>query len=148
MASPSSSRLVGGVLGRLAGIVLVIAVAGSMLALTALPALPIAERLVDVVRDQVLETEDIGAASLVPVNSFVLATDGSLVAELTFEENRNPVTLDEVPQVVIDAVLATEDANFYEHAGVNHLAIVRAFVQNLVSGGASSPAPRRSRSST
>jgi penicillin-binding protein 1A len=140
MASPSASRLVGGVLGRLVGIVLVVAVAGSMLALTALPAIPVAERFVDVLRDQVLETEDIGAASLVPVNSFVLATDGSLIAELTFEENRNPVTLDQVPQVVIDAVLATEDANFYSHAGVNHLAIIRAFAQNLLSGGIESGA--------
>jgi penicillin-binding protein 1A len=135
--APSSSS---GLLGRLLGIGLVVVVAGSMLAVTALPALPVAERLLEVVRDQVLETEDIGAASLVPVNSFVLATDGSLVAELTFEENRNPVTLDEVPQVVIDAVLATEDANFYSHAGVNHLAIVRAFAQNLVSGGIESGA--------
>jgi len=125
---------IGGVLARLAGIALVVAVAGSMLALVALPALPVAERLVDVTRDQVLETDDIGAASLVPENSFVYATDGSLLAELTFEENRNPVTLEEIPQVVIDAVLATEDAGFYEHTGVNHLAIIRAFVQNLASG--------------
>lgn len=130
----------GGVVGRLIGITLVVGVAGSLLALTALPALPVAERLVGVVRDQVLETDDIGAASLVPVNSFITATDGSFVAELTFEENRNPVTLDEIPQVVIDAVLATEDANFYEHAGVNHLAIVRALAQNLVSGGIESGA--------
>ena len=127
-------------LGRLAGIVLVVTVAGSLLALTALPALPLAERFLDVVRDQVLETEDIGAASLVPVNSFLYATDGSLLAELTFEENRDPVTLDEIPQVVIDAVLATEDAGFYEHAGVNHLAIIRAFAQNLISGGIESGA--------
>jgi penicillin-binding protein 1A len=130
----------GGVLGRLIGIVLVVGVAGSLLALTALPALPVVERFVGVVRDQVLETEDIGAASLVPINSFITATDGSFVAELTFEENRNPVTLDEIPQVVIDAVLATEDANFYEHAGVNHLAIIRALAQNLVSGGIESGA--------
>jgi len=136
----SAGSSAGGLFGRLAGIVLIVVVAGSMLALTALPALPVAERLLDVVRDQVLETEDIGAASLVPINSFVLATDGSQIAELTFEENRNPVTLDEIPQVVIDAVLATEDANFYEHAGVNHLAIVRAFAQNLVSGGIESGA--------
>jgi penicillin-binding protein 1A len=130
----------GGVLGRLVGIALVVVVSGSMIAATALPALPVAERFVEVVRDQVLETEDIGAASLVPVNSFVFATDGSLIAELTFEENRNPVTLDQIPQVVIDAVLATEDANFYSHAGVNHLAIVRALAQNFLSGGIESGA--------
>ena len=144
MADPSrtgrAGASAGGVLARLAGVVLVVAVAGSMLALVALPALPVVERLVDVTREQVLETEAIGAASLVPENSFVYATDGSLLAELTFEENRNPVTLDDIPQVVIDAVLATEDSGFYEHAGVNHLAIIRAFAQNLASGSIESGA--------
>ncbi len=126
--------------GRVLGIGLIVVLAGSLLALTALPALPTVERLVGTVRDQVLETDSVGVASLVPINSFVYATDGSELAELTFEENRNPVTLDEIPQVIIDAVLATEDANFYEHAGVNHLAIVRALITNLVSGNIESGA--------
>jgi penicillin-binding protein 1A len=127
-------------LGRLLGVLLVVLLAGGVLAAAALPVIPASEGLLSSVRSQVLETEDIGQANLIPENSFVLASDGSLIAELTFEENRNPVTLDEIPQVVIDAVLATEDVNFYEHAGVNHLAIIRAFVTNLVSGGIESGA--------
>jgi penicillin-binding protein 1A len=127
-------------LGRLLGIVLVVLLAGGVLAAAAMPALDASGGLIESVRAQVLETEDIGQANLIPVNSFVFASDGSLIAELTFEENRNPVTLDEVPQVIIDAVLATEDVNFYEHSGVNHLAIVRAFITNLVSGGIESGA--------
>ncbi len=137
---PRAASTVGRVAGRLLGVVLIVGMTAGLLAVTVLPVLPVAARFVDVVRDQVLETEPLGAASLVPINSFVYATDGSLIAELTFEENRNPVSLDEVPQVVIDAVLATEDANFYEHAGVNHLAIVRAFAQNVASGGIESGA--------
>jgi penicillin-binding protein 1A len=127
-------------LGRLLGVAFVVALAGGLLAAAALPAIPATEGLLSTVRSQVLETEDIGQANLIPVNSFVLANDGSPIAELTFEENRNPVTLDEIPQVVIDAVLATEDANFYEHSGVNHLAIIRAFATNLVSGSIESGA--------
>ena len=124
-----------GLAGRLLGVVLVVVLAAGMLAATALPALPIASGLLGNVRTELLdETVDIASASLVPENSFLYATDGSLLAELTFEENRDPVTLDQVPQVVIDAILATEDANFYEHAGVNHVAIVRAFLTNLAAG--------------
>jgi penicillin-binding protein 1A len=130
------SRLI----GRLLGILLVVLLAGGTLAAAALPAIDVSSGLLESVRSQVLETEDIGQANLIPVNSFVFATDGSLIAELTFEENRNPVTLDEIPQVVIDAVLATEDVNFYEHSGVNHLAIIRAFATNLLSGGIESGA--------
>jgi len=123
-----------GLLGRLLGVAVVVVLAASLVAATALPALPLASDLLSTVRSQVLETEDIGEASLVPVNSFLYATDGTLLAELTFEENRDPVSLDQVPKVVIDAILATEDANFYEHAGVNHVAILRAFLTNLAAG--------------
>ncbi|MGA1774993.1 MAG: transglycosylase domain-containing protein [Nitriliruptoraceae bacterium] len=124
-----------GLAGRLLGVALVVVLAAAMLAATALPALPVASNLMATVRTELLdETVDITSASLVPVNSFLYATDGSLIAELTFEENRDPVTLDQVPQVVIDAILATEDANFYEHAGVNHVAIIRAFLTNLAAG--------------
>jgi penicillin-binding protein 1A len=126
--------------GRLLGIVLVVLLAGGVVAAAALPALDVSSGVIESVRSQVLETEDIGQANLIPVNSFVYATDGSLIAELTFEENRNPVTLDEIPQVVIDAVLATEDVNFYQHSGVNHLAIIRAFATNLISGNIESGA--------
>ena len=66
--------------------------------------------------------------------------DGSELAELNFEENRVPVTVDQVPQDAINAVLATEDAEFYDHRGVNHLAIVRAALTNVQSGGIESGA--------
>ena len=41
--------------------------------------------------------------------SYVYAADGSLMAALKDEENRQPVALDQVPQHVIDAILAVED---------------------------------------
>ncbi|HEY0160677.1 MAG TPA: PBP1A family penicillin-binding protein [Thermoanaerobaculia bacterium] len=41
-------------------------------------------------------------------------------------EDRAPVKLDSVPKVVLDAVLATEDRNFYSHEGISPRGIIRA----------------------
>ena len=68
------------------------------------------------------------------VRSYVYARDGTLIATLKEEENRAPVTLDEVPDHVVDAVLAVEDADFYEHKGVNVRATARALLSNVESG--------------
>jgi penicillin-binding protein 1A len=67
--------------------------------------------------------------------STMLDRDGARIGELTGPERREPVRLDEVPDVVIDAVLAIEDADFYDHNGVNHQAIARAAMSNVAAGG-------------
>jgi membrane peptidoglycan carboxypeptidase len=51
--------------------------------------------------------------------------DNAIVA-LSGTENRISVELEDVPPVMIDAVLAQEDRNFYEHSGVDPLSIGRA----------------------
>ena len=67
--------------------------------------------------------------------SYVYAVDGSLIATLQEEENRAPITLDEVPDHVINAVLAVEDSGFWDHKGVNVRATVRALLSNVDAGG-------------
>ena len=59
---------------------------------------------------------------------------GSPLATFHAEQNRRPITLDQVPQPVIDSVLAVEDADFYQHKGVNARAVVRALTQNVSAG--------------
>ena len=49
-----------------------------------------------------------------------------LLAELHGLENRDVLTADEIPQVMRDAVVAIEDPRFYEHKGVDFIAILRA----------------------
>ncbi len=49
-------------------------------------------------------------------------------------EDRQVVSLDEVPQPLIDALIATEDRGFYEHKGVSIRGIARAVLNNF-SGG-------------
>jgi penicillin-binding protein 1A len=120
---------------RLLLLVAVVTGTGLLLGALALPGAMAASDVLTAVERDVLDMPPLGEADTPPQNSYVYAADGSELAELNFEENRVPITLDEVPQVAIDAVLATEDAEFYQHQGVNHGAIVRAFVTNLRTGG-------------
>ncbi len=61
--------------------------------------------------------------------------DGTFLTLLTDEENREPMDLKDVPQPVIDAILAIEDSDFYEHNGINKRGTVRALVENVNAGG-------------
>ena len=69
--------------------------------------------------------------------SYVYAADGPLLASLKDEENRQPVPLADVPQHVIDAILAVEDAGFWMHDGYDIRGMLRAFKANVDSGGIS-----------
>jgi len=84
----------------------------------------------------VVEVEPIGAVALEPPEetSRVLAADGSVLADLHAEQDRDVVDLARIPQVLRDAVIATEDSRFYEHGGVDSRAIARAFVENAREG--------------
>ena len=50
-------------------------------------------------------------------------------------ENRNPVTLEQIPQHLIDAVVTTEDSRFFHHPGVDPVGIFRALFRNVKAGG-------------
>jgi penicillin-binding protein 1A len=54
--------------------------------------------------------------------------------DVFFAEDRSPVELKDVSKTLIEAVLAIEDRNFYEHHGVDVKALGRAFVDNLGAG--------------
>src|SRR3990170_5241033 len=71
-----------------------------------------------------------------PVMTRVHATDGSLVAEYA-KERRLYIPIQAVPKQVINAFLAAEDKNFYEHGGLDFTGIARAgfnYVQSYGSG--------------
>jgi penicillin-binding protein 1A len=63
----------------------------------------------------------------------VFDQSGSLLREY-YVERRFLITLREVPDSVIQAILATEDARFEEHPGVDLVGIFRAAVKNLIDG--------------
>jgi penicillin-binding protein 1A len=60
----------------------------------------------------------------------IYAADGVLLGEFG-EERRNFTPIAQMPKVLKDAVLAAEDARFYEHGGVDYKGIVRAALANL-----------------
>jgi len=63
----------------------------------------------------------------------IYTTDGALLGEFG-EEHRDFVPIQEIPQVLKDALLAIEDSRFYEHGGIDLRGVTRAAVANL-SGG-------------
>ncbi|MFP5351226.1 MAG: transglycosylase domain-containing protein [Actinomycetota bacterium] len=67
------------------------------------------------------------------VRTTIIASDGTFLARL-YEQNRALVAPDSVPEVLKDAVLAAEDARFFEHPGYDLRAIARAALVNLESG--------------
>ena len=66
----------------------------------------------------------------------IYTSDGKLIGEVG-EQRRIPVKLNEVPQKLIDAVLATEDSRFYDHHGLDPIGIGRAVMVAISKGGAS-----------
>jgi len=68
--------------------------------------------------------------------SLVYASNGSLIGKI-FEENRTNLPYDSLPQNLIDALIATEDARFYQHEGVDGRALLRVLLKTLIMGDAS-----------
>jgi len=108
-------RALGWALGlMLAGVVSLLLLVGMALAV-AYPNLPEISSLTDYRPKQPLR---------------VLSADGVLLGEFG-EERRNFTPIDRIPKVMKDAVLAAEDARFYEHGGVDYKGVLRAALENL-----------------
>ena len=60
----------------------------------------------------------------------VYASNGTLIGEFG-EEKRHFLPISEIPKVMRDAVLAIEDARFYQHGGVDYLGVLRAGLANF-----------------
>lgn len=76
-----------------------------------------------------------------PVASEVYSSDGKILGRY-YVENRSNSSFDEIAPGVINALIATEDARFYEHRGIDEIALARVFVKSIVlrksnSGGGS-----------
>ena len=66
----------------------------------------------------------------------IYTADGKLIGEVG-EQRRIPVKLENVPQRLQDAFLATEDSRFYDHHGLDPIGIARAIYVAVSNGGAS-----------
>ncbi len=63
----------------------------------------------------------------------IYTKDGSLISQYGVKR-RIPVKLEDVPQQMIDAVLATEDSRFYEHYGMDPIGMTRAVINLVITG--------------
>lgn len=69
-----------------------------------------------------------------PRRSTIYGADGSVLHHVYWGYNRAPVPLERIPELTRRAVLAIEDARFYQHFGVDLAAVGRALVANLEAG--------------
>ncbi len=76
-----------------------------------------------------------------PVASEVYSSDGKILGRY-YVENRSNVSYEEISPNVINALIATEDARFYEHRGIDEIALLRVLFKSILlqkssSGGGS-----------
>ena len=69
--------------------------------------------------------------------SEIISSDHKLIAKFYYNDNRTPVEYEELPKHLVDALIATEDARFYEHSGIDGRGTLRAFAFLGKRGGAS-----------
>lgn len=139
---PETKRTAGGVLGGLLGVVGLSAVAGVLVAATVTPAIAIsgaaassAITLFDNL-PSALEIDDL----MLPTTFYWMNYDTGEYEVMTqfYDQNRDPVTFDEVAPVMYDAILSSEDKNFYSHGGVDLVGTARAVISGGEQGGGSS----------
>jgi penicillin-binding protein 1A len=81
--------------------------------------------LSDVLQDHV----DLKEISL-STNSVMIDRNGDIISEIYRNANRIYLPYEEIPSLVIDAFIATEDQRFFEHKGYDFIAIARAILAN------------------
>lgn len=67
----------------------------------------------------------------------VFSSEGKLIGKY-FIFDRQPVLYDELPQHLINALIATEDVRFYEHSGIDNRSLARVFIKTILLGDESS----------
>jgi len=81
--------------------------------------------------------DDVLALANLPERSIVYDSKGNVLDVFHAQENRSPVTYNQVPLAVVNAVVDTEDDRFWEHHGVNPQATARALLKDAQGGSIS-----------
>jgi len=67
----------------------------------------------------------------------IISSDGQTLGKFYLDDNRTPVSYDELPDNLVHALVATEDARYFEHSGIDARGTLRAMVFLGTKGGAS-----------
>ena len=73
--------------------------------------------------------------SAMQLNSTITDSDGQIIREIYQTENRKYIKDADIPQILKDIYVVSEDQHFYSHKGFDLSAISRAFIINTGSGG-------------
>ena len=67
----------------------------------------------------------------------IISSDGVTIGKFYYRDNRTPVAYDELPKHLVDALIATEDFRFNDHAGIDLKGTLRAVIKLGKDGGGS-----------
>ena len=67
----------------------------------------------------------------------VISSDGVTLGKFYYEDNRTPVSFNELPKHLVEALIATEDIRYFDHAGIDARGTLRALFKFGQGGGAS-----------
>ena len=67
----------------------------------------------------------------------IISSDGKTLGKFYYQDNRTPVAFSDLPKHLVEALIATEDVRYFEHAGIDARGTMRAFVKLGKGGGAS-----------
>jgi penicillin-binding protein 1A len=67
----------------------------------------------------------------------IISADDTVLGKFYFNDNRTPISFDEIPTEMIEALIATEDERFYSHSGIDFRGTARAVFYLGKKGGAS-----------
>ncbi len=69
--------------------------------------------------------------------SEIISSDGKTLGKFYLDDNRTPVSYDDLPKNLVEALVATEDVRYYSHSGIDAWGTLRAFAFLGKKGGAS-----------
>ncbi|OAA19737.1 membrane carboxypeptidase (penicillin-binding protein) [Frankia sp. EI5c] len=113
---------------------LVVTAMGVTIGLLSLPFLGAAGLFAKASAEHFLELPSDLVTPPLPQRSEILASDGTVIATLAGAENRQVVSGAEIPKIMREAIVAIEDARFYEHNGVDPQGVLRAAARNSEAG--------------
>src|SRR5690606_37180232 len=67
----------------------------------------------------------------------IISSDGKTLGKFYFDDNRTQVSYDDLPEHLVNALIATEDARYHNHSGIDAIGTLRAAVFLGSKGGAS-----------
>lgn len=129
---PENKRTASGALGGILGLVGLSAVAGLLVTAAVTPAIAVS----GAAASSAITIFDKMPSYLQPDELMQPTTlmAGDRVLAKFYDQNRSPVTFDQVAPVMYDAVLSSEDPRYYQHGGVDLIGTTRALLNNAASG--------------